>query len=186
MVGTSRSVTRGALLLLAAACPLAALAQLDAAAPLADDPTVIALAVALACSDPPEGAAAAPGPPSGPAAVAPVELVATVRARTLAFDEVPRAGAVLPAGAGAEVTWRAERLNLPLRPRAGVVYRDVEVRLTISGTQDALAAMLGQARLVASGIRIEEGAAARPPPQASTATSTPIPISTATSTATPN
>lgn len=172
MGSTSWSVTRGALLLLAAACPVAARAQLDAATPLADDPAVIALAVTLACSDPPEGAAAAPEAPSAAPAAAPLEVVATVRARALAFDDVPGAGAVLPPGAAAKVTWRAERVNLPLHPRAGVVYRDVEVRLTISAPEDALAAMLGQARRVASGIRIEDGtgpAAAA----ASTATATP-------------
>lgn len=166
-----RWISRGALLLAAVARPAPARAALDAPAPLADDPTVIALAVALACSEPFEPAAAATDAEATPAAPS-VEVVATVRARTIAFDEVPRADAIVAATSGARVTWRAERMNLPLHPRAGVVYRDVEVRLTLAATERALAAMLSEARRAAGGIRME----AREPAPAAAATPAPTPI----------
>ncbi len=100
--------------------------------PLADDATVVALAVALPCAGEPE--AAPPDPAAGRPAE--VELVATVRAKALRFDEVPAADVLLPQGGARRWGWRTERVNLPAQPEPGVVYRDVEVRLTVSGDRD--------------------------------------------------
>jgi hypothetical protein len=142
--------------LLLAGIPRTPRAEGEAAAPLADDPTLIALAVALACAEPPaptqapEGAAPAPPRPE-------IELVTTVRARSLRLDAIPRLDGVLRGAAGRRTSWRAERLNLPARPEPGVVYRDVEVRLTLSTDVDGLAAMLREAKQAARGLRLEEG-----------------------------
>jgi hypothetical protein len=125
----------------------------------ADDPTLIALAVALSCAEPPESAAGRDG--TAPARDAEMELVATVRARTLRFDEVPSAEALLRAAAGGKVTWRAERVNLPLHPVPGVVYRDVRVRLTVGSDAEGIAALLREARRASRGIRIEDTTPAR-------------------------
>ncbi|HEX9241904.1 MAG TPA: hypothetical protein VF875_05625 [Anaeromyxobacter sp.] len=141
--------------LLVAGGPDAARAEGEAAAPLADDPTLIALAVALACAEPlvpPQAPAGGPAP-SG----AELELVTTVRARSLRLDAIPRLDGVLRGVAGRRTSWRAERVNLPARPEPGAVYRDVEVRLTLSTDVDGLAALLREAKQAARGLRLEEG-----------------------------
>jgi hypothetical protein len=179
------------LLVLAGSSPRAARGDTDGG-PLADDPTLIALAVALSCAD------AAAGPAGAwdgvtPAPGAEVELVATVRARTLRFDEVPSADALLRASAAAKAVWRAERVNLPAHPEPGVVYRDVRVRLTVASDANGLAALLREAKKAAGGIRMEEPQAAPvaapvpvafEPPTTSTTTSTSTPTSTTTTTTT--
>lgn len=133
------------------------------AMPLADDQTLIALAVALSCSDAPEVIEAVPQGSSGPAAAGPeIELVATVRAKALRFDEVPKVDVVFRGTGKRRTVWKTERVNLPMHPEPGVTYRDVQLRLTISGDVDELTSMLRQARLAARGIRVEEDAGPAP------------------------
>lgn len=133
------------------------------ASPLADDPTLIALAVALACSDAPEAVEAPPQGPSGPAASGPeVELVATVRAKNLRFDEVPKVDVVFHGTGRQRTVWKTERVNLPVHPQPGVTYHDVQVRLTISSDLEELSSMLREAKRASRGIRIEDAAAAAP------------------------
>jgi hypothetical protein len=116
---------------------------------VADDRTLVALAVALACADAPPrpSGKAPPGDASGA-----VELVARVRARALSFVEVPRLETILPLDLARRVGWTAERVNLPARPEAGVVYEDVEVRLTIRAAPDDLAAVLAAARRASTAV----------------------------------
>jgi hypothetical protein len=154
----------------------------EGASPVADDPTLIALAVALACAEPlsPQGGQHAARPSGGE-----IELVTTVRARALRLDAIPRLDGVLRGAAGRHTSWRAERSNLPARPEPGVVYRDVEVRLTLSTDVDGLAALLREAKQAARGLRLEEG---NDPPQQVVAEPIAAPQlvgSVATSTATP-
>jgi hypothetical protein len=141
----------------------AARAETTGGSPLADDPTLIALAVALSCSDAPEVVEAAPQGPSAPAATGPeIELVATVRAKTLRFEEVPKVDVVFRGTGKRKTVWRTERVNLPMHPQPGVVYHDVQVRLTISSDLDELTSMLREARRASRGIRIEDALAAAP------------------------
>jgi hypothetical protein len=124
------------------------------AAPLADDPTLVALAVALACADaPPDAPAPEPGPEAAPAPE--LELVATVRAKALRFEEVPQVSVAFTGSGRRRTTWKTERVNLPMRPEAGVTYRDVQVRLTITSGVEELSELLRRARLAARGVRIE-------------------------------
>ncbi len=159
MTSSKGCLAGAAALLLATSATPAAHADGGGAMPLADDPTLIALAVALSCSDAPEGGEAAPQGPSGPAAAGPeIELVATVRAKALRFDEVPKVDVVFRGTGKRKTVWKTERVNLPMHPEPGVTYRDVQLRLTISSDVDELTSMLRQARLAARGIRVEEDA----------------------------
>jgi len=119
-----------------------------------DDATLTALALALAAAPPPEDLAAA-RVGDGPR----IELVATVRAARLVFDEAPRLR-VAYGGAAGHLAWRAERTNLPARVQSRQVYEDVVVRVTVVGPVDEVAALLEDARRAARGIRIEELATA--------------------------
>jgi hypothetical protein len=169
------------------AAGVSAAARADAGAPpLADDPTLVALAVALSCADAPDGAI--PGTAAAPQSAPEVELVATVRASSLVFDEVPKLDAILGGKGARRLAWKAERVNLPERPDPGFVYRDVVVRVTVAGDLDDLTALLADAKRASRGLRIET-----PPPPASVAK--PVegrpkiadvsPTSTSTSSATP-
>jgi hypothetical protein len=123
---------------------------------VADDAAIVALALALSCLDPPptsRGAAAAPEG-AGPS----VELAATVQARSLRFENVPELAALFRGGDPGRTTWRAERVNLPRRPVAGVTYRDVSVSLTLSTPLDDLEPLLRAAKRAARGVRIEQEA----------------------------
>jgi hypothetical protein len=162
--------------------PLQAQAQGQGGSPpLADDPTLIALAVSLACADAPDVVAAAPAQPAVPAADGPeLELVATVRAKALRFDEVPKVDVVFRGTGKRRTVWKTERVNLPAHPEPGVVYRDVQVRLTITTGFEELGAMLEQAKRASRGIRIEQEVppvvpAAAPAPAAPTAPAAPVP-----------
>jgi hypothetical protein len=141
-------------------CAAASAARADPAeAPTPpDDLTLLALALALSSSDAPHGAGAPSGAASDPDAPPRTEIVATVRAKALRLDEVPDAEALLVLAR--RTSWTAERLNLPVRPEPGAVYRDVEVRLTVAGDLDDVTALLAEARRAARGIRIEP----EPPP----------------------
>jgi len=162
----SRTVAWALAGLLVGAVPLkaaAAEAQGDAA-PLADDATLIALAVALSCADAPD----APGaPPAEPPQVTPsgpeLELVASVKAKALKFDEVPKVNVVFRGSGARRTVWKTERVNLPSRPQAGVTYRDVEVRLTITSDIDELSSLIREARRASHGVRIEPAEAVQPP-----------------------
>jgi hypothetical protein len=164
-VAGSRTVAWALALLLGGALPLnagAAEAQGDAA-PLADDATLIALAVALSCADAPD----APGaPPAEPPRVTPsgpeLELVASVKAKALKFDEVPKVNVVFKGSGARRTVWKTERVNLPLRPQAGVTYRDVEVRLTITSDIDELLSLIREAKRASNGVRIEPAEAVQP------------------------
>ena len=140
------------------AAGVSAAARADAGAPpLADDPTLVALAVALSCADAPD--AAMPGAAATPPGAPEVELVATVRASSLVFDEVPKLDAILRGKGARRLAWKAERVNLPERPDPGFVYRDVVVRVTVAGDLDDLTALLADAKRASRGLRIET-----PPP----------------------
>jgi hypothetical protein len=87
-------LARSAVLLgVLAAASAADVALAEGEQPVADDATIVALAVALACADPAAGAPAAV--PRGPTEQAAVELAATVRAEALRFDEVPAPDTIL-------------------------------------------------------------------------------------------
>ena len=133
------------------------------ASPLADNATLIALAVALSCADAPEAVAAPPAEPSGVSAAGPeLELVATVHAKALRFDEVPKVNVVFRGDGKRRTVWKTERVNLPAHPEAGVTYRDVQVRLTVTSDIDELASLLNEAKRASRGIRIEPAEAAPP------------------------
>lgn len=134
---------------------------------LADDPTLIALAVSLACAEAPD---AAESPPSGPETIAPagpeLELVATVRAKALRFDEVPKISIKFLGKTPRRTVWKTERVNLPVHPEPGVTYRDVAVRLTVTSSLEELSSLLAQAKRASRGITLETdeaSAAPRPP-----------------------
>ncbi|HEX9050756.1 MAG TPA: hypothetical protein VF841_09510 [Anaeromyxobacter sp.] len=152
-------------------------------ASLADDRTLVALAVALACA--PDASQAGPRPPAGLEASAPadggpqLELVATVRARALRFDVVPRAE-LLPRGPGrGKTAWKAERVNLPMHPEPGVTYRDVAVRLVVTSDPQGLAALLREASRAAAGIRMEQAGPLAAPGPARRTSVEPVPGATA-------
>jgi hypothetical protein len=133
--------------------------------PVADDATLIALAVALACAEPLVATVAAEPAPAAAVPAPEIELVATVRARSLRFEEIPRLDAILRGGAvGRRTSWKAERVNLPPRPEPGTVYRDVQVRLTVVTDPDGLGTLLREAKRAARGIRLEDAPPTAGPP----------------------
>jgi len=134
--------------------------------PLADDRTFVALAVALACAEAPEADAGAPAPSAAaPAEQGPeLELVATVHAKALKFEVVPKTQVAFQGGGKRKTVWKTERVNLPMHPQPGVVYRDVAVRLTITSDVDELAALLREAKRASAGIVLEEDAPASASP----------------------
>ena len=132
--------------------------------PLLDDPTLIALAVALAVSPAPEVTEPAPAPIT-PTPV--VELVASVRAKSLVFAEAPRVKVAFSGKGRMRTVWKSERVNLPAQVTPGTVYKDVQVTLTLSCTPDDLAALIIDARRAARGLLIE--------PDDATATAAPAP-----------
>jgi hypothetical protein len=142
----------------------AAEAQGDAA-PLADDATFIALAVALSCADAPEAVHATPPPePSQvPAGGPELELQATVRAKALRFDQVPKVNVVFKGDGPRRTVWKTERVNLPAHPEPGVTYKDVQVRLTITSDLAELSSLLREAKRASRGVRIEQADAAAAP-----------------------
>jgi hypothetical protein len=126
---------------------------------VADDAAVVALALALACLDPP---ATSPAGAAAPESAGPsVELVATVQARVLRFERVPELAALFRGGDPGSTAWRAERVNLPRHPVAGVTYRDVSVRVTLTTPLDDLEPLLRAAKRAAWGVRIEQEAPRR-------------------------
>jgi hypothetical protein len=141
---------------------LARPAEAPGSAPLADDATMIALAVALSCADAPETIPAPPSPsevtPAGPE----LELVATVKAKSIKFDEVPKVNVVFHGNGKRKTVWKTERVNLPAHPEPGVTYKDVQVKLTITSDIDELASLLSQAKKASRGVRIEGPDAAAP------------------------
>jgi hypothetical protein len=171
-------VAAGVLTLSLAAVPGRSIADAPGGAgQLADDPTLIALAVSLACAEAPDAAEA---PPSGPETIAPagpeLELVATVRAKALRFDEVPKISIKFLGKTPRRTVWKTERVNLPVHPEPGVTYRDVAVRLTVTSSLDELSALLAQAKRASRGITLEtdEAPAAAPTPVPAAAP-TPVP-----------
>jgi hypothetical protein len=114
-----------------------------------DDATLAALALALATAAPPGDLASARAG-EGPR----IELVATVRAARLVYEEAPRLR-VAYGGPPGRLAWRAERTNLPARIQPRQVYEDVAVRVTLVGPIDEVASLLEDARAAAHGIRVE-------------------------------
>ena len=158
-------------LALAGAFPALALAQ-GTPTPLADDPTLIALAVSLSCANAPDAEEAAPPPSTPPAKAGPeLVLVATVRAKALKFDEVPKVDVAFRGSGPRRTVWKTERVNLPIHPEAGVTYHDVAVRLTITSTIEELGELLSRAKRASRGIHVESDDAA--PPVAPAAASAP-------------
>jgi hypothetical protein len=135
--------------------------------PLADDRTLVALAVALACADAPEAGPAAPaaGTAAAPSNEGPeLELVATVHAKALRFDVVPKTQVLFHGTGRRKTVWKTERVNLPMHPEPGVPYRDVHVRLTVTSDIEELAALLQEAKRASAGILLEQDAPAAPSP----------------------
>jgi hypothetical protein len=134
------------------------------ASPLADDATLIALAVALSCADAPQVVEAAPAAaPAEPAATGPeLELVATVHAKALTFQDVPKVNVVFKGNGKRRTVWKTERVNLPAHPEPGVTYKDVQVKLTVTSDIDELASLLNEAKRASRGIKIENGATPAP------------------------
>jgi hypothetical protein len=151
-------------------------------APQADDRTLVALAVALACAEAPEAGAGAPAPAAAsPDGGRELELVATVRAKTLTFDAAPRAQVASRGIGSRRAPWKIERVNLPIHPQPGVVYHDVAVRLTLTGDAEELAALLREAKRASTGILLERGAPASAPPELpADAGAAPAPVAEAT------
>jgi hypothetical protein len=135
--------------LLAGSPALARAEEQGGGAPL-DDPTLVALVFALAATPAPEPQATANAPGNEPQ----LELVATVRARSIVFADVPHVNLQFTGSGPRRTAWRIERVNLPARVQPGVVYRDVTVRLTLTTTMDDLAVLLRDARAASRGLRI--------------------------------
>ncbi len=148
-----------ALILVASSPPTAARAEAATPSAFADDPTLIALAVSLACSDAPDTVATSAPLPAQPANAAQpqpeLELVATVHAKSLVFDKVPQVHVTFHGTGPRHPVWKTERVNLPMHPEPGKVYKDVQVRLTVSSTFEELSRLLDQAKRASRGIRIE-------------------------------
>ena len=122
----------------------------DAVAP--DDATLAALAFALA-SAPAAGqlplGEAGPGAGGTPA----LELTLEIAAREVAFTVPPRVRPVSVSGPR-RATWRVERVNLPAHVQAGVIYRDVTLRVFLVATPGAFEVLVADARRAASGLRV--------------------------------
>lgn len=84
-----------------------------------------------------------------------IELVVTVAARSVVFDELPRIRVAFGGAGPQRAVWHAELTNLPTPIEPGVEYHDVQVRLTLSSTLDEFESLIEDARRVASGIRME-------------------------------
>jgi hypothetical protein len=185
MTFSLRALTRSVLLVAAAAALPAGRAAAQAApSPLADDPTLIALAVSLACAHGPENGEMFPPPdaPPPPAVHGPeLELVATIRAKAIKFDEVPHIDVQFKGTGKRRTTWRTERVNLPMHPDPGVTYRDVAVRLIVTSTAEELGDLLAQAKRAARGIRIERDDAVTPAAAAAPAAPVNVPAAASTS-----
>ena len=146
-------------------CPRAARAADtgERSSALADDRTLVALAVALACAEAPEAEPQAPPAQAAPASDGPeIELVATVRAKALKFEVVPKTQGAFEGAGKRKTVWKTERVNLPVHPQPGVVYRDVAVRLTVTGGVEELAALLKEAKRASAGIVLGQDAPAAP------------------------
>jgi len=148
----------------AGALPAMARAGPAAQGALVDEPTLIALAVALAVSPAPAmwGAPAERGAAEAPE----LELTATVHARSIVFTEVPHVRVSFAGSGPLRTTWSTERVNLPAEVQAGVVYRDVQVKLTLASTPEQLEALLADARRLSRGVKVEPDAPPTAPPQA--------------------
>ncbi|HVI93369.1 MAG TPA: hypothetical protein VM753_05150 [Anaeromyxobacter sp.] len=151
MDGAHRALAVVATLL--AGSPALARAEAQGGSNPLDDPTLVALAFALAATPAPEPQAAASAPGNEPQ----LELVATVRARSIVFADVPHVSLKFTGPGPRRTTWRIERVNLPARVQPGVAYRDVTVRLTLTTTMDDLAVLLRDARAASRGLRIVTG-----------------------------
>jgi hypothetical protein len=98
----------------------------------------------------PPAAPAAPPAEAPPRSAGQGEVVLVVRARALGLVELPEPEAVVPPAVARRIAWNAERVNFPARPEPGVVYENVEIRLTIRAAPEDLAALLTAARGAAS------------------------------------
>lgn len=122
-----------------------------------DEFALAALALSLAAAPVPPQAEPERG--SAATAEAPrIELVVTLAARSVVFEELPRIRMTFGGPGPRPAVWQVERTNLPARVEPGVEYRDVRVRLTLSSTVDAFESLIEDARRVASGIRMEDAA----------------------------
>jgi hypothetical protein len=161
MASTSRVSFAVALLALAPA--LVRAESHGGSAPL-DDPTLIALAVALAVSPAPQVEEGVPAEPPPAREEPQLELVATVRAKSLVFEHVPTVDVTFTGNGKRRTVWRTERTNLPARVEPGVVYRDVAVRLTLTSTMEDMAVLLRDAKSAARGLTVEPDDAPAPSP----------------------
>jgi hypothetical protein len=151
------SLSRGTALAIALtfSAPSPARAEDDRGSAPLDDPTLIALAVALAVSPAPPVVESAPGE-TAPATEEPqLELVATVRAKSIVFEKVPQVNVTFTGNGPRRTFWKTERSNLPARVEPGVVYRDVTVRLTVTSTMEDMAVLLRDAKSASPGLRVE-------------------------------
>jgi hypothetical protein len=144
------------------------------ASPL-DDQALIALAFTLAFTPSPPAPAASEV--AGANAEPEIELVATVRASSIVFSEVPRVNMQFTGDGPRRTRWQVKRVNLPAHVEPGVAYRDVVVRLKLTTTLSELAVLARDAKSASRGLRVARGqapnAATGPPASLPARTSTP-------------
>jgi hypothetical protein len=73
-----------------------------------------------------------------------VAITATVRARELRFEKVPKVTVTFPGQQNANV-WKTDRTNLPDQVQPYVTYRDIGIRLTITSTLPDIEKILDEA-----------------------------------------
>jgi hypothetical protein len=99
-----------------------------------------ATATPVAAQEPPPEAAPAPdsAPPADEMELPDIEITATVSWKQLRFDVVGEPTVEFPGTPERKTVWETERIRLPRPVEPGVVYRDGEIRLTISSMFEAL------------------------------------------------
>lgn len=63
-----------------------------------------------------------------------IEIQATVKARSVKFEQVPNVQVTFPGDAQKDTKWEGSRNNLPRPVKPGVTYRDVSATTSIRST----------------------------------------------------
>lgn len=63
-----------------------------------------------------------------------IEIHATVKAKTVKFEQVPNVRVTFPGDSQKDTKWEGSRKNLPRPVKAGVTYRDVSATTSIRST----------------------------------------------------
>jgi hypothetical protein len=90
-----------------------------------------------------------------------IAIFATVRAKSLRFEIVPKVTVTFPGDPRNENVWKSDRVNLPDQVQPHVTYRDIGIHLTITSTLPNIEQILDEAL----GTPIAEPPASQPPPQ---------------------